>query len=249
MATVAVDKRPPGWESGQEVRDPRQCHLQTKPFFRNITDSRECEKRCPVSRTSKQMAGRRWNRSLMRITVLALCLLAGGCSVWLLEDTTSIAQTLAPGSYSLSNHPSQDGRCKGDMGIGDLDRMEKVCLDQLPDVMKRHGDALHLRFRNGSTRIYNNKSTGCDTGNDSDCIKYQVVGYFPRHSLLLLEMGYYEGVRWRIVGIQTGEEINILAPPHYSPNEKWLVSVSASIGPAGGGNGIDIVPTMLDQKA
>jgi hypothetical protein len=47
-------------------------------------------------------------------------------------------------------------------------------------------------------------------------------------------------------GTQTGEAVKILAPPHYSPHEKWLVSVSASIGSSGSGNGIDIVPATFD---
>ena len=41
--------------------------------------------------------------------------------------------------YSFTAHPSQDGRCQGDTGIGDLDRSEKACLEQLTGIAAREG--------------------------------------------------------------------------------------------------------------
>ncbi|MDU3129422.1 MAG: hypothetical protein E6699_18265, partial [Bradyrhizobium sp.] len=54
----------------------------------------------------------------------------------------------------MSEHPSQDGRCKGDPGKADLDRDEQACLDQLKDIVRRHGKALEVTFRDGFTRSY-----------------------------------------------------------------------------------------------
>ena len=104
---------------------------------------------------------------------------------------------------------------------------------------------LRLKFNNGSTRVYENHSKGCDRGNNEyECVAYELTGYFPNSGLLLVEISYYEGVEWRLVGIATGTESNILSPPHYSPQKKWLASVNWSDGPSGGGNGLDIVPAM-----
>jgi hypothetical protein len=42
---------------------------------------------------------------------------------------------------------------------------------------------------------------------------------------------------------QNGKEEKVVAPPHYSPDKKWLASVYATDGPDDGNNGIDIVPS------
>jgi hypothetical protein len=173
----------------------------------------------------------------MRLALLIVAMLWGACAVAFSQN--------AP--YSLSDHPSQDGRCKGDAGVGDIDRSEKACLAQVADIAERHGGSLQLKFGNGNTRIYLDETAACDQGSFSKCIKYQLTGFFPRHGLLLIEQDYWEGVEWLLVQTQTGEAIKILAPPHYSPHEKWLVSVSGGIGSSGSGNGIDIVPTAFDR--
>ena len=108
---------------------------------------------------------------------------------------------------------------------------------------------MRLTFQNGSGRVYASRSAGCDQGNSDDCISYELSGYFPKHGLLLIQIGYYEGVKWMLVRLDSGKETKMLVPPHYSPHEDWLVSVCWSEGPAGCGNGIDIVPTVANQAA
>jgi hypothetical protein len=149
--------------------------------------------------------------------------------------------------YAVSDHPSQDGRCRGDTGAADLDRSEKACLQQLTGIATRQGKALRLKFPNGG-RVYKNRSAGCEQGNNADnCVEYQLTGYFARHGILLIQVGYYEGVEWMLVRLNGGKEVKIVAPPYYSPHEKWLASACWSEGPSGCGNGIDIVPTTTDQ--
>jgi hypothetical protein len=144
--------------------------------------------------------------------------------------------------YSFSNHPSQDGRCIGDHGMGDLDRSEKACLDQVGELAQRIGPGLQLKFRNGMTRVYLNEEAKCQSGADG-CVKYQLIGYFPEHDLMLIEIGYWEGVSYRLVWADTGNDTDIVAPPHYSPDKRWLASVASGVGPSGPPNGMDIVPT------
>jgi hypothetical protein len=157
--------------------------------------------------------------------------------------TTALAEHPA---YSVSDRPSQDGRCVGDHGVGDLDRSEQACLAQIGDMVERHGPGLQLKFRNGITRIYLNEDAKCRSDGAEGCVKYQLAGYFPKHDLILIEVGYSEGVSWKLVRADAGKASDIVAPPHYSPNEQWLVSVAASIGPSGPPNGIDIVPATSD---
>lgn len=107
---------------------------------------------------------------------------------------------------------------------------------------------LRLTLRNGESKVYTNQKRGCE-GTGGDCIEYELTGYFPKHGLALIQIGYYEGVEWKLVRLDSGKETAVLAPPHYSPNEEWLVSVCWADGPSSCGNGIDIVPTLSDQLA
>lgn len=158
---------------------------------------------------------------------------------FLLFDATASAGV----PYSFSDHPSQDGRCAGDKGVGEIDRSETACLAQVGDLARRIGHGLQLKFRNGKTRIYLNEEAKCQSDDADGCVKYQLTGYFPEHDLILMEVDYWEGASWLLVRADTGENIAIVAPPHYSPDRRSLVSVASSVGPAGSPNGMDIVPS------
>jgi hypothetical protein len=160
----------------------------------------------------------------------------------------SCPTALATPPYSLSVHPSQDGRCIGDNSVGDLDRSEPACLKQIGEIAQRVGPALQLKFRNGLTRIYLNEEAKCESDEAKSCVKYQLTGYFPKHDLILIEVGYWEGASWLLLRAGTGEASEIVAPPYYSLGESWLVSVASSEGPAGPPNGIDIVPATSDPS-
>ncbi|WP_441234820.1 hypothetical protein [Bradyrhizobium sp. 930_D9_N1_4] len=174
------------------------------------------------------------------VTVSAIRLAIAVAAASLLFDATAVVA--AP--FSLSDHPSQDGRCIGDNGVGDIDRSEKACLDQVGELARRVGAGLQLNFRNGKTRIYLNEEAKCQSDHADGCIKYQLTGYFPEHDLILMEVDYWKGVSWLLVRADAGDDMEIVAPPHYSPDRRWLVSVASSVGPAGPDDGIDIVPTM-----
>ena len=178
----------------------------------------------------------------MTIPLIRLAIAAATASV--LFDSRAIAAT----PYSLSDHPSQDGRCVGDNGVGDVDRSEKACLDQVGDLARRVGTGLQLNFRNGKTRIYLNEEAKCQSNGAEGCVKYQLTGYFPEHDLMLIEVDYWEGLSWLLVRATTGDATEIVAPPHYSPDRRWLASVASSIGPAGPPDGMDIVPSKSDAS-
>ena len=127
-----------------------------------------------------------------------------------------VAQEFLP--YAATAHPSQDGRCRGDPGKADLDRSEKAGLAQLTGIATRQSKSLRLK-------LYKNRPEGCDQRNNAyNCIEYKLTGYFAKHGLLLIEIGYYEGVEWMLVRLDGDQETKIVAPPHYSPHEKWLAS-------------------------
>ena len=175
--------------------------------------------------------------------VLALCFVAASSLA-----NPAAAQDFLP--YAVSATPSQDGRCPGDGGKADLDRSENACFAQLPAIASRQGSALRVKFRDGSSRVYKNKREGCEQADNADnCTEYQLTGYLAEHRFLLIQTGYYEGVDWKLVRLDDGKETTIVAPPHYSPGEKWLASACWSDGPSGCTNGIDIVPTASAKAA
>ena len=145
--------------------------------------------------------------------------------------------------YTFSDHPSQDGRCIGDNGVGDIDRSENACLAQIGEIAQRIGPGLQVKFGNGYTKIYLNEDARCQSDTAEGCVKYQLTGYFPEHNILLIEVDYWEGASWLLVWVNTGASEAIAAPPHYSPDKRWLASVASGEGPSGPPNGMDVVPT------
>ncbi|MGJ4891784.1 hypothetical protein ACQR1Y_26590 [Bradyrhizobium sp. HKCCYLRH3099] len=159
---------------------------------------------------------------------------------------TGIAHAERP-AFSIVDRPSQDGRCVDDQGRGDLDRSEPACLAQIPDVAQRSGATLKVTFRNKRTRLYRNQDAKCAGEATEECVKYQLTGYFPDHDLILLERGRSVGIDWLLVRADNGDEIAIVAPPHYSPERRWLVAVTSRLGPSGPPDGIDVIPAKRDR--
>jgi hypothetical protein len=114
------------------------------------------------------------------------------------------AASAASTPYSFSDHPSQDGRCIGDNGVGDIDRSESACLAQIGEIAQRIGPGLQLKFGTGYTKIYLNEDAKCQSDNADGCVKYQLTGYFPEHNIILIEVDYWEGVSWLLVWADTG---------------------------------------------
>lgn len=134
----------------------------------------------------------------------------------------------------------------GRTGVGDLDRSEKACLEQLAGIAAREGRTLRLTLGDGSGKVYADRREGCESGR-GDCVNYELTGYFPKHRMALVQIGYWEGVEWMLVRLDGGKEAKVVVPPHYSPQQKWLVAACSGDGPSGCDNGIDIVPTTPDR--
>ncbi|MGJ4883626.1 hypothetical protein ACQR06_20605 [Bradyrhizobium sp. HKCCYLRH1065] len=181
----------------------------------------------------------RWINKMQCIFVLLLVALA---------TTIGPAAASADIPYAMSEHPSQDGRCKGDTGKADLDRDEQACLAQLNDVVRRNGKSLEITFKDGSTRSYVTRLPDDLPGHEDDSVEYKLVSYFPEHELLLIEIGYWEGVQWMLLWLNRVIETKIHSPPHASPSRRWLFSVCSSEGPSGCGNGMEIVAAPFDLK-
>jgi hypothetical protein len=184
----------------------------------------------------------------MRLTLgILLGALAGGCSVLRQDAAPAVTQVQGP---PAAGH---EGVCAAPYPLA---KYEAQCIAQAKGLAVRRGYELQLTFRNGTTRTYANTagSQDCELSSFEQaqasyqgCKEYVLYDYFPEHDVLLLNVGYSGSGEWLLVRGQNGREEKIVAPPHYSPDRKWLASVEATDGPGDGNNGIDIVPASFDS--
>lgn len=73
--------------------------------------------------------------------------------------------------YSFSDYPSQDDRCIGDKGVGDTDRSENACLEQIGELARRAGPSLQLKFTNRKTEIYLSEDAKCQSHTADRCVR------------------------------------------------------------------------------
>lgn len=122
--------------------------------------------------------------------------------------------------------------------------VEKACLAKLGPQAARRGDELRLKLGNRAVKLYKDNRTkkACESGHYDNCKSYMLYDYFPEARAFLVHVSYYESDEWLLVRQQDGKEENIVAPPRYLPDKKWLASVFWTEGPSDGNNGVDIVP-------
>lgn len=182
----------------------------------------------------------------MRFLYVLLLSLAAACSASAQESPVPVYEGICehePGSFGISAE------------------LERKCISQTGSSAARDGRSLRLKFRDGTTRIYQdhvlddlNDTDRCDLAEPyATCRSYELYDYFPQHELFLINVGCWESEEWHLVRQSNGEEELIVAPPRYSPDRKWLAAVHWSEGPLdacgpddNGNNGIDIVPSASD---
>lgn len=157
--------------------------------------------------------------------------------------------------------PVYEGICEHEPQSFSLSaELERKCIAQTGSFAARDGDSLHLKFRDGTKRTYqdkpyrDNEERSCDLDEPyASCRGYLLYDYFPEHQLFLVGVTCWESEEWHLVRRMNGAEELIVAPPRYSPDRKWLAAVHWSEGPLSpcgpgdnGNNGIDIVPSAPD---
>jgi hypothetical protein len=150
-----------------------------------------------------------------------------------------------PAHEGICEHPSFEGTAAYPFS----GEYEKRCISRAKPFVVRRGDALQLTLGNGTTRRYQSKWNAkvCEQGRYEDCKQYILYDYLPQNKLFIVEVIYFESNEWLLIWQQNGKEEKVVAPPHYSPDRKWLASVYATEGPDDGNNGVDIVPSKFDS--
>jgi hypothetical protein len=173
-------------------------------------------------------------------------------------SVTSAQREAAPSAGCVSpcmTPPVYEGICEHppSIGWGFSEALEQKCISQTGSSAARDGDRLQLKFRDGTTRFYRDSlKEACDE-DQRNCVEYMLYDYFREHELFLIRVMYCEADEWRLIRQLNGAEEQIVGPPRYSPDRKWLAAVHWSEGapaPRGpddnGNNGIDIVPSAFD---
>jgi hypothetical protein len=188
---------------------------------------------------------------------VALSLSTGG--------STAIAQILpgakCPSDFTCLPSEPRDGVCQHPLLVLDPqtksiryegDRFsragEKACIVKTNSLATHRGAELTLKLSNGTAKVYkdNQSKAACEGGPYESCKTYMLYDFFPEHGLFLVNVAYNESNEWILVRQRDGREVQVVAPPGYSPNRKWLASVYWTDGPDDRNNGIDIVPANLN---
>ena len=184
-----------------------------------------------------------------QLFALAMLVLAGGWPA----GAEPMPAACSPANCTIPPEP-RDGACRHPALLTDKsgthyegDRFspadEAVCIAITHSKASRRGGELHLSFDNGISKVYkdNQSKAACEGGAYESCRKYVLYDYFPARGLLLLHLQFSESGQWFLINQRDGREEQIVAPPAYSPNRKWLASVYWTDGPDDGNNGLDIV--------
>jgi len=186
--------------------------------------------------------------------------IAVALSVGVANAAEDVAGPTCPPDFSCFPPQPRDGACQHPAIVLDAQskstryedsplsrKYEKACIAQAGSSVVRRGNTLRLTFSNGRQKTYKDDAAGCDQGRES-CKQYLLYDYFPASRLLLINVAYNESQQWFLVSQQDGKELQIVAPPGYSPDRKWLASVYWTDGGDDGNNGVDIVPASLDPN-
>ena len=131
-----------------------------------------------------------------------------------------------------------DIKCEHDDRTSDRGASEAACLESTGSFARRSGDILELALKNGTVKTYTSNFQACDIGDVNGCLSYRLASYLPSRGYFLLDEGAWEGRRWLLVRDTDGSEIELAAPPRFSPSGKFFVAVAAS--EAGDPNRIDV---------
>lgn len=110
------------------------------------------------------------------------------------------------------------------------DREEKRFLLQHPQLATRDGPRLVLWFPSSSVTLENTPEEYCAS---SECERYVVIGYWPKHEAFLIDIPYLEGYEAALV--YSDAMIRMLGRPLLSPSGRMFLTTSNDCAYGDGG--------------
>jgi len=126
---------------------------------------------------------------------------------------------------SQSNPPQAPIACEIKDNVED-----STCQNKLKGLFTRKGDTLTLKLDGSKSKTYVGNRAACDGENvdDSKCLVFVMLKYFPSTQSYLIERGLYECGDLLFVSRRTGSETVMQAIPVLSPSAKYLLSIDQS---------------------
>ncbi len=105
-------------------------------------------------------------------------------------------------------------------------KQEAARIAPYPDRVRREGDTLHLRLRDGRETTLANPPGYCD--GPEGCTVYSFEGHLAAANSYMVEVGYYEEGEYMAIDSRTGTEAKIGAVPHIDPSGTRFIAVGTS---------------------
>lgn len=106
---------------------------------------------------------------------------------------------------------------------------EALCLNLTGGAVRRDGDKLVLRRANGAEIVFDSNPAACAGDDVENCHVVSLVALDAGRGFAVIEEGFYEALAVNLVDLKSGDKVDILARPHFSPSGDQLVAVIADL--------------------
>lgn len=100
--------------------------------------------------------------------------------------------------------------------------IEKNMVREYPDLIKREGNELSVKLKNGEWLSLENNV-------EFDEVGHSFEFYFKEFGFHSIRVQWGEGNGYKLVNTTSGEIINLIGRPYFSPNGKYLISLGNDI--------------------
>jgi hypothetical protein len=151
-------------------------------------------------------------------------MVAPGKLAWLSAGFGLLAALSMPPGVSA---PASLGPYCGVSNFKDADAQEQRCLQQLPQVASRKGNALVLHLDSGTVKTIKSNPKACMDDNPKDCVRSHLVGYHAGARLFVILRAYYEGWDYLLVSARNGAETILGDQPHFAQDGSTFAIVDS----------------------
>jgi hypothetical protein len=106
---------------------------------------------------------------------------------------------------------------------------EAACIALTDGAVRRDGAKLIVKRKSGEDIVFDSNPAACSADDAENCHVVSLHAYDPARGFALVEEGFYEALAMNLVDLASGDKIDLMARPEFSPSGKQLVSVIADL--------------------